>query len=220
MTWINKKKNLPEPIINSIPRVSVTAIPRVSSVQRVEVPIVNRFISHPPELLSPSPSRPMLQRISILDSSIGKTVDSNEKQALYSQIRQLRSSVIKSQNEAKELGLYKQEMAVLENEKLRTSLNYNRIMKEKEDVYEKLKISEDRNFMMREALEELNAKLLTCDKTIVDLEDLVTLKTQEKVDIEIEVKQLRERLNSLETLNITQSTSFSFKMNSKRKPKQ
>lgn len=209
--------------ISEIPMISISASNKRHQsppvIRRVEVP-VNHFIATSPPPIPPSvsvrrisvsPQRTIINNINGRTSIIGSVTnraDSCEKQVLISQIRQLRNSVLKNEKDGKELSLYKQELAVLENEKLRTSLSFNRTMKENEDLFMKLKISEDNNFLMKETIQELDSRLLTADKTIVELENLVQVRSQEKVEIEVEMKHLREKLNTLESLNLTHNSSF------------
>lgn len=209
--WVSRSRVIPSNQSQVISRTSF--LPRTSSITRIEHRGPPSIIIPPPvnRVLSRSPQRHVIQRVSNIGCSpprISMKNEQSEKQALYSQIRQLRSSVMKNKKDGKEINLYKQELAVLENEKLRSSIHYNRVIKQNEELYEKLKISEDKNYLMKEAIEELTSKVNSADKTIDDLEGLVNLKTQEKMDIEIELKQLKERMNTVDRLSVTHTSTF------------
>lgn len=209
--WKEKKRMVP--LVTNMTRVSMPPRHRLSSIPRMGITHTSFAVSRQ---LSPSPTKVVLQPFctTVERSSVAASTnaqDKMEKHALYSQIRQLRNSVIQNEYDVKELGLYKQELAVMENEKLRTSLNFNRIVKEKGDLFSRLKMSEDRNQQMRGIIDELNSKLLTSDKTIIDLEDLVASKTQEKMDVEIQLKQLRERMKAIEALGNSNTVSIDIK---------
>jgi len=108
---------------------------------------------------------------------------------------------VKLNNEAnKEITICKQEIAVLEKHRHEYETKYKNLTVEKEHLVLRLKDSEMHNHNILHALKELESKFNNQNKALIELETILTTKHNEKVALEIEVKQLTERVRVLESL--------------------
>jgi chromosome segregation ATPase len=97
--------------------------------------------------------------------------------------------------------MYKQKIAVLRNDMMHDDLKSKRVSKQNDDLYKRLKVSENQNQNLIQLIKELENKIITLEKELGDTEAMVSKETNLRVELEAEIRRLNDRIRFLEDMN-------------------
>lgn len=137
---------------------------------------------------------------------INEQVIEHDKSLLENEIRKLRKSVINADEQDRNISMYKQKIAVLKGESLNDDLKSKRVAKQNEELYKRLKTSENQNQNLILLIKELENKIITLEKELTDTEGMVQRETNLRVELEAEIRGLKDQIRILEGLNTSQQT--------------
>ena len=116
------------------------------------------------------------------------------KSVIQGHVQRLKKSRKVVEETRKENSLFKQEIAVLQNEKFRLDLKFKEAELETKGLYKRLQESEETNMKLTKQLVDAKDRTKNLELSLEDLKNLLKLRIEEKVEADLLIKNLREKV--------------------------